>query len=525
MLATDGVADDLQPAALPAFVDWLESVGRHTPRARGPTLRRALERWPVPDHSDDKTIAVLQMQRNRGKEVKVKDEGGRQHVLTGELGSGGQGAVYLTADSRYVVKVLRLADTEARDRWTRRLSSVLTLPLEDLRVTRPIRLLARPHVGYVMDRVPGAQPLSTLSSIPHAAPSPATWYRDTGGLRRRLTVLARTAGVLGRLHARGMVYGDPSPANVLYGEDSAVHLIDADNLRYASRPSPDRILTPWFAAPEVYAGRSGVNTLTDAFAFAAMAFQTLTLVHPLLGDQVSEDSAEAEEAALRGEWPWVDHPDDGRNRARHGLPREVVLTPRLQALAGQTFGEGLLDVTRRPGLAGWEEALWEAADRLLRCPACEQDADHALAECPWCAAPRPGYVRVQAHVADAESEALAHTLGQPLPDHPVGTLVCSPGHACLVLPRQVTGQAEGQAHVELVFDGERLQVRSLDGRAYTLRRARRDKDDVSVDPQARPKRFPLLPGRSAWQLHLGELDGRHRYLTFDRVTEVRHAGA
>lgn len=68
MLATDGVADDLQPAALPAFLDWLDGLGRRAPRARGPTLRRALERWPVPGHSDDKTIAVLQMQRNRGEE-------------------------------------------------------------------------------------------------------------------------------------------------------------------------------------------------------------------------------------------------------------------------------------------------------------------------------------------------------------------------------------------------------------------------------------------------------------------------
>lgn len=68
MLATDGVADDLQPAALPAFVNWLERVGRRAPRARGPTLRRALERWPVPGHSDDKTIAVLHMYRNRGEE-------------------------------------------------------------------------------------------------------------------------------------------------------------------------------------------------------------------------------------------------------------------------------------------------------------------------------------------------------------------------------------------------------------------------------------------------------------------------
>lgn len=71
ILATDGVADDLQPAALPTFLDWLDGVGQRAPRARGPTLRRALERWPVPGHSDDKTIAVLQMQRkkrNRGEE-------------------------------------------------------------------------------------------------------------------------------------------------------------------------------------------------------------------------------------------------------------------------------------------------------------------------------------------------------------------------------------------------------------------------------------------------------------------------
>lgn len=457
--------------------------------------------------------------------MKVKDEGGRQHVLTGELGSGGQGAVYLTADDRYVVKVLRLGNADTRERWTHRLSSVLTLPLEDLRVTRPIRLLARPHVGYVMERIPGAQPLSTLSSIPHGTPSPADWYRETGGLRRRLTVLARTAAVLGRLHARGMVYGDPSPANVLFDEDSNVHLIDADNLRYASRPSPERVLTPWFAAPEVYAGRSGVNTLTDAFAFAAMAFQTLTLVHPLLGDQVSEASAEAEEEALRGEWPWVDHPDDDRNRAHRGLPRHVVLTPRLRTLAQLTFGAGLLDATRRPGLASWEEALWEAVDRLLHCPACEQEADHTLTQCPWCEAAAPSYVQVQAHVADAESEALARTLEQPLPEHVVATLICGPGLPCPVLPRHVTGESEGQPYVELMFDGDRLQVRSLDGRPSTLRRAQRDKDDVPVDPLARPKRFPLLPGRSAWQLHLGQVDGRDRYLTFDRVMETTRAGA
>ncbi|PJI53155.1 hypothetical protein CTI14_32345 [Methylobacterium radiotolerans] len=55
------------------------------------------------------------------------------------------------------------------------------------------------------------------------------------------------------------MYGDPSPANVLCTENGEVSLIDADNLRYASSPLSEQVMTPWFAAPEVYAGRSGVN--------------------------------------------------------------------------------------------------------------------------------------------------------------------------------------------------------------------------------------------------------------------------
>jgi serine/threonine protein kinase len=193
--------------------------------------------------------------------VKVKDDGGRTHELVKELGAGGQGSVYATQDDRYVVKVLRLPDEPARERWLARLSAVRTLPLEKLKIARPIRLLQRPHVGYVMEHIPGGVPLASLCHVPHTVASPGEWYVQTGGLRRRLEVLASTAHLLKQLHSLGLVYGDPSPANVLFNEKGTVSLIDADNLRYASKPLDDQVLTPWFAAPEVYAGRGGVNSL------------------------------------------------------------------------------------------------------------------------------------------------------------------------------------------------------------------------------------------------------------------------
>ncbi|PTA66918.1 protein kinase domain-containing protein [Deinococcus arcticus] len=453
--------------------------------------------------------------------MNVKDDGGRTHELVGELGTGGQGSVYATQDERYVVKVLRLPDEAARDQWLRRLSAVRNLPLEDLKIARPIRLLQRPHVGYVMERVPGAQPLASLCQVPHVEATPGEWYVRTGGLRRRLAVLARTARLLGHLHSRGLVYGDPSPANVLFSGDDTVSLIDVDNLRYASKPLSERVLTPWFAAPEVYAGRSGVNSLTDAFAFAAMAFQTLTLVHPLLGDQVSQDEAEAEEAALRGEWPWIDHPHDDRNRSSTGLPRTLVLTPALRALAEQTFGEGLLDPLARPGLSAWEEALWEAMDRLLACPSCGAEADHTLAECPWCEVSRGPYVLAGVQVTDQEVTDLASAQGVPAPTMNLGTVVIGTDGARYIQPRHFTGEAQGASHVELTFRDGRLSVRSLDKATYTLRRETRDKDDVPVEQEGKPKRFPLAPGRSAWQLHLGALAGQHRLVTFDLVERAQ----
>ena len=115
----------------------------------------------------------------------------------------------------------------------------------------------------------------------------------------------------------------------------------------------------------------GPTSLSDAWAFAVLAFHALTLLHPFCGDAVMNGEPELEEQAFAGLMPWVDHSTDGRNRSRHGLPRDRVLDSHLQALARETFEEGLRDVQRRPGIARWAERLHLAADQTVRCEGCQ----------------------------------------------------------------------------------------------------------------------------------------------------------
>lgn len=60
LLCTDGVADDLLPAGREGFVRHIcgQAATRSVPAAAR-ALRKMLEDWPVPKHSDDKTLACM----------------------------------------------------------------------------------------------------------------------------------------------------------------------------------------------------------------------------------------------------------------------------------------------------------------------------------------------------------------------------------------------------------------------------------------------------------------------------------
>ena len=206
------------------------------------------------------------------------------------------------------------------------------LPLDGLAVARPIEQLRPPHVGYVMELFTGMVPIRSLMRPPKGTSSVTEWYSRGGGLSRRLRLLARVAGVLSELHGRGLVYADLSPNNVFVSaspEANEVRLIDTDNVHSATAEGRS-IYTPRYGAPEVVRRKTMSNSLADCWTFAVMAFQTLALVHPLLGDEVQYGEPAMEQKALEGGLPWIDAEDDGSNRSSDGIPREIVLSPMLR---------------------------------------------------------------------------------------------------------------------------------------------------------------------------------------------------
>lgn len=435
---------------------------------------------------------------------RVIDESGAVHTLSKKLGTGGQGEVWLAEGGRRIVKLLNPRSDAAALR--RQFAFVRRLDLGGLHVAKPIAVLKPPQVGYV------AEFLGDMVSIKALMEAPASdllrWHIDTGGLRRRLRLLAHAGEALLGLHARGVIYADVSHNNVFVSEPvhaSEAWLIDLDNLAFESDPRR-AIYTPGYGAPEVVAGSAGCTTLSDAWAFAVLTWHVLALTHPFIGDLVNDGEPELEEEAFAGRLPWVGHSTDDRNRCSAGLPVDLVLAGRLMDLARKTFEEGLTDRKRRPSVSDWVDRLHAAADQTVACPACSGTFFVTESACPWCDEPRPSVapVRIARWQPGKGLVEGAMRLGQ-LPLTGEG----------LVLTRRVTEGLTGLAgrapHVEIATVERGVSVGAHAGcRAWVAAVGRADQERHDVSGRAR-----IVP-RSGWMVFFEEPDKPQRVAVIGR---------
>lgn len=449
---------------------------------------------------------------------------GNQYRLGQELGRGGQGAVFAVEGGRLAVKLLRDRSARAREALRDQLAMVARLPLEDLAVARPIELLRPPHVGYVMELYTGMVSLGALLRPPKAAPSIVRWYFDGGGLRRRLRLLARTAEVLSEIHGRGLVYVDPSPHNVFVSEHidaSEVRLIDTDNLRTATAAGRS-LYTPGYGAPEVVAQKGNPSSLSDAHAFAVIAFETLALVHPLLGDAVCDGDPAAEDQALAGRLPWIDDTEDSSNRSSAGIPRDIVLSGSLRDDFLRTFGPGLTKPADRPGLSRWAEHLHRAADRTVTCSDCSGSYYYDQKLCPWCDAPRPSFVIGAVFLWDPRrsrgSEGGEITAAPGIVREPSGkprvvdAVAISAGQTVEMTERITHGTSRSTPKLRVIFAGDRLTLEALDGERWRLASS-----DGRRERHLANRALDVAVGDAGadWTVHAGPQDRLHRVIRFD----------
>ena len=331
----------------------------------------------------------------------VDDDGSVHHLLKQPLGRGGQGVVLRTRSPHIAVKLIgALEDApvspevrSAEKLWgkltrasgialtpdahkhsalRRRLEDVRALPLPILHLAQPLAML-RDHVGYTMRLLSGMVPIRTLIAEPGSSKL-GEFYQSSGGLGRRLELLANTAALLARLHGLPLVYADVSPNNVFISEAtdaSEVWLIDLDNLDYLSTNAP-QIFTPGFGAPEVVTGRGGVSTLSDSYSFAVLAFWVLTQQHPFLGEYVEEGGwdddgdEDREQLAFHGALPWIEDTKDNSNRTSKGIARHLALSKPVRDLFEKTFESGRTDRMARPSMAECECARHAGCDDCRR---------------------------------------------------------------------------------------------------------------------------------------------------------------
>ncbi|MBB6474116.1 protein kinase domain-containing protein [Sphaerisporangium rubeum] len=179
--------------------------------------------------------------------------------LTGTLGEGGQGVVYLAegpSGVRVAVKVLRDVDAESHRRFLREADTARRVaPFCTARVLDAGTADGRPYV--VSEYIPGPSLAETVTSD----------GPRTGSGLQRLAVATLTA--LAAIHRAGVVHRDVKPANVILGPEGPV-VIDFGIARDLGQgtTSTGLVGTPAYVSPELLAGHTP-GTASDVFSWAA----------------------------------------------------------------------------------------------------------------------------------------------------------------------------------------------------------------------------------------------------------------
>ena len=323
----------------------------------------------------------------------VKDEYLQSFTVTEKLSEGGQGVVFYTDKEDYVIKfafdakkdiITKDENSELYEYYKNEYTTLYLNPFpQNIHIAYPLAVL-RDYAGYVMKLASGMTSFKSLMNIQD--------YSKTGGIKRRLDLLSKTAGIIAELHSVGLVYSDVSSGNVFVtkyvdGKNQNVWLIDSDNIFLANSLDGSKgkcVFTPRFAAPELINETSKSTQESDVYAFACMAFNCLSQNHPFHGDLIDEKQSEEEvvgwsqektavkkvqntEELYSGKVPWIEDKDDQRNHTKNGFPGSYYMTEELFTLFNKTFTHGRNKPQQRPPIYFWPKAFAHARNTSICC--------------------------------------------------------------------------------------------------------------------------------------------------------------
>ena len=312
------------------------------------------------------------------------DSKGQSHILTEQIGRGGEGTVFVCPnDDNLVAKIYHepVSDEKAEKlRWMADNKKDHLLKVAAWIVDTLHEKPAGKTVGFLMPNVKAKEihELYSLKSRRVYFPD-ATWQ-----------FLVHTAANLARafynLHKSEHVMGDVNHGNCVVLADGTVKLIDCDSYSIKKDGSryPCEVGVATHLAPELQ-GKNlrDVERLTahDNFGLAVIIFQLLFLGrHPFAGVYLGEEEKSLEDCIRELRFAYG---SDAKSRQVKQPPGTLALSAASPRIA-EMFERAFL-TENRPESQEWIEALEDLSNNLKQCgihPG--HHYFHSLNACPWC---------------------------------------------------------------------------------------------------------------------------------------------
>ena len=324
------------------------------------------------------------------------DEYGRPVPLGQQVGSGGEGGVYLVpGDPSLVAKVYHQPPSGEQVEKLTALRAIGTPKLEAV-CAWPRGLLrdasTRQVVGFTMPRLANEQPLQHLYN-----PVMRLRHYPRCGWRFQVAAARNVAAVFDDIHRAGCLVGDVNQSNAFVNNGTAlVRLIDCDSfqVRANGRAYPCEVGTPHYTPPELQGWplRGLVRTENhDRFGLAVLIYQLLFVGrHPYAGVYQGQDDPSFEELIAQYRFAQGPRAATWDMAPPPHTPTFADIPPDVGDLFRRAFERGSENGTR-PTATEWMSALDRLAGQVTTCRA---DAGHAYwggaSGCVWCRLARNG---------------------------------------------------------------------------------------------------------------------------------------
>jgi serine/threonine-protein kinase len=222
--------------------------------------------------------SITRQLRDAAARVTGAPTSGRQlgpYRLTGEIGSGGMGTVFLAErvdqnfDQRVAIKLLRGIPTRDSTERMRRERQILAD-------------LSHPHIARLIDggNTTDGQPYLVMEYV-DGVPLNEFFRGREVSLRERLQLLLKVCGAVQYAHQRLIIHRDLKPANVLVRADGEPVLLDFGIAKLLGETGGAALQTglPWFtpayASPEQRSGQP-VSTATDVHGLGLLLYEVIS---------------------------------------------------------------------------------------------------------------------------------------------------------------------------------------------------------------------------------------------------------